>query len=198
MVFIGLTSTSLQPLSPTSWLPSTPQPFPCRVRAKRAVVAVPKKSLVTIILVRSPSNFIFTQFGCLLTASKRKKLKTPNFIFLTKWGGCIFLGRSESLTVPQSRLPQPMSSASLLSFLFLLKTTIFKKLWMRICTWQKIVIYEACTEEKNQNIKRVFMVETHWKYFGNWVFSNEHFDWEREKEREREREREREWERERK
>ena len=86
MVFIGLISTSLQPLSPTSWLPSTPQPFPCRVRAKRVVVAVPKKSLVTIILVRSPSNFIFTQFGCLLTAPKRKKLKIPNFIFLTKWG----------------------------------------------------------------------------------------------------------------
>ena len=88
MVFIGLISTSLQPLSPTSWLPSTPQPFPCRVRAKRVVVAVPKKSLVTIILVRSPSNFIFTQSGCLLTAPKRKKLKIPNFIFLTKWGGC--------------------------------------------------------------------------------------------------------------
>ena len=86
MVFIGLISTSLQPLSPTSWLPSTPQPFPCRVSAKRVVVAVPKKSLVTIILVRSPSNFIFTQFGCLLTAPKRKKLKIPNFIFLTKWG----------------------------------------------------------------------------------------------------------------
>ena len=88
MVFIGLISTSLKPLSPTSWLPSTPQPFPCRVRAKRVVVAVPKKSLMTIILVRSPSNFIFTQFGCLLTAPKRKKLKIPNFIFLTKWGGC--------------------------------------------------------------------------------------------------------------
>ena len=88
MVFIGLISTSLQPLSPTSRLPSTPQPFPCRVRAKRVVVAVPKKSLVTIILVRSPSNFIFTQFGCWLTAPKRKKLKFPNFISLTKWGGC--------------------------------------------------------------------------------------------------------------
>ena len=81
MVFIGLISTSLQPLSPTSWLPSTPQPFPCRVRAKRVVVAVPKKSLVTIILVRSPSHFIFTQFGCLLTAPKRKKVEIPNFIF---------------------------------------------------------------------------------------------------------------------
>ena len=75
MVFIGLISTSLQPLSPTSWLPSTPQPFPRRVRAKRVVVAVPKKSLVTIIVVRSPSNFIFTQFGCLLTAPKRKNWK---------------------------------------------------------------------------------------------------------------------------
>ena len=87
MVFIALISTSLQPLPPTSWLPSTPQPFPWRVRAKRVVVAVPKRSLVTIILVRSPSNFIFMQFGCLLTAPKRKKLKVPNFIFLTKWTG---------------------------------------------------------------------------------------------------------------
>ena len=42
------------------------------------------QKLVTIILVRSPSNFIFTQFGYLLTAPKRKKLKIPNFIFLTK------------------------------------------------------------------------------------------------------------------
>ena len=47
-----------------------------------------KKSPVTIILVRTPSssNFIFMQFGCLLTAPKRKKLKIPNFQFLLNEG----------------------------------------------------------------------------------------------------------------
>ena len=61
--------------------------FFCRVRAKRVAVArklafdwmvtvaVPKKSPVTIILVRSPSNFIFMQFECLLTAHKEKSWK---------------------------------------------------------------------------------------------------------------------------
>ena len=42
MVFIGIISTSLQPLPPTPWLPTTPQPVSCRVRAKRVVVAVTK------------------------------------------------------------------------------------------------------------------------------------------------------------
>ena len=87
MVFIGLISTSLQPLSPTSWLPSdgnhihtTAISLPSEGKTSGSCCPK-KKSLVTIILVRSPSNFIFTQFGCLLTAPKRKKVENSKFHF---------------------------------------------------------------------------------------------------------------------